>query len=270
MGPPVVVLPGQPAPPMGPPVVLLPGQYPPPMGPPVVVLPGQPSPPPVVVAPRVEVGVELPVCPPHVPCPQQCPPGVPCPPPPCVCVTNVAIAPVPQQVVYQAPATAQPARVGTRAVYQPPAPGSAHVAYTGSFDGSRALHGGVLRFTGHIEDIWFIEGEFGGQGASTPAFTIGEFQATLGPRVAATLIPSVLRLYGALTTGIIIRAIGDRNTWGIWPLQLGGGLEVGSPLTDNWSIGAFVDFRGELRIPFERDPLSVGFRWSAGLAFMWF
>jgi hypothetical protein len=239
------------------------------MGPPVVVVPGQYAPPPVVVAPRVDIDVQLPVCPPNVPCPPMCPPMVPCPPPPCVCVTNGVIQPVQQEIVYQAPLQPEPA-VMQRVEQRLPAPGSAHVAYTGVFDGTHVLHGGALRFTGHIEENWFIEGQFGGQFATTPTFAIGEFQAVLGPRVTATLVPSVARLYGALATGIVVRSIGDRNTWGIWPLQLGGGLEFGSPLTPHWSIGGFVDMRAELRIPFERDPLSIGFTWSAGLAFMWF
>jgi len=174
---------------------------------------------------------------------------------------------VEQEPVFYA---SQPARVVTPVAPVEPAPGTLQLAYTGAFDGSNVLHGGALRFTGHLEDIWFIEGEMGGKGTSTPAFNIGEFQFVFGPRVMAPIIPSVLRLYGVLTTGIILRSIGARGGWGIWPLQFGGGLEIGAPLTDNWSIGGFIDVRGELRIPFERDPVSLGIIWSAGLAVMWF
>lgn len=258
----VVVTPGNPSPQMSPPVVVVPGQY----APPVIVAPSAEV---VVEAPRVDarVDVQLPICPPNVPCPPMCPPMVPCPPPPCVC-GNVVLTPVPQQVVYSQPA--QPVQVVTNVTPSEPAPGTLQLAYTGSFDGTNVLHGGAFRFTGHIEDVWFIEGEIGGKGTSTPAFNIGEFQFVLGPRVMAPVVPSVLRLYGTLATGIILRSIGDRNNWGIWPLQFGGGIEVGAPIEENWSIGGFIDVRGELRIPFERDPISLGFTWSGGVAFMWF
>lgn len=237
------------------------------MGPPVVVVPGQYAPSP----PSMELEVQLPVCPPGVPCVPVCPPLGPCPPAPCACPTNGVMAPEPvlyaSQPVHYAPPQPAPA---VQVAPTQPAPGTLQLAYTGAFDGSNVLHGGALRFTGHIEDVWFIEAEIGGKGARASALDIGEFQFVLGPRVMAPIIPSVLRLYGVLATGIVLRSIGNGVGWGIWPLQLGGGLEVGAPLTDNWSIGGFIDVRGELRVPFERDAASFGFTWSAGLAIMWF
>ncbi len=250
-----VIVVTHPSPAMRPPVLVVPGQY----------VPTPPRAEVVIESPGVQVGAQLPVCPPDVPCTPLCPPMVPCPPPPCVCAANVVLAPMPAQAAYAQPIqpTTQPTTPSAPVI---PAPGTLQLAYTGAFDGASVLHGGAFRFTGHIEDVWFIEAEIGGKGAPN----LGEFQFALGPRVMAPIIPSVMRLYGTLATGIIVRAIGDRNSWGIWPLQLGGGIEVGAPLTENWSIGGFIDVRGELRVPFERDPVSLGFTWSAGAAFMWF
>lgn len=151
-----------------------------------------------------------------------------------------------------------------------PAPGTFALGYVGTFDGTDVLHGGALRFTGHLADVAFLEVVLGGQGARTTARDIGEFIALVGPRLAAPLLTPNLRLYGVLDTGILVRSIGNGNTWGIFPVQLGGGLELGGELEENWSIGGYLDARVELRVPFERDPVSIGVVWSAGLALLWF
>lgn len=255
------------------PVVVQPGQPGPVLGPPVFVVPGQPSRPAVVVPGPPRVVVEgTAICPPSVPCPPPCPAGLACPPPPCVCATPVIVtgtADVPAVVVTSTGALVSP---DPTLVAPPthPAPGTFGIGYLGTFDGTDVLHGGGLRFTGHLTDPWFIELNLGGQGAATALRDIGEFVCSIGPRVAAPLVPGNLRIYASLVTGIVIRSIGNMQTWGIWPVALGGGLELGAALDERWSLGAFIDVRGEARVPFERDPASVGLVWSGGLAFLWF
>jgi hypothetical protein len=151
-----------------------------------------------------------------------------------------------------------------------PAPGTFALGYLGTFDGTDVLHGGALRFTGHLADVWFLEVVLGGQGASTTFRDIGEGVFLIGPRVAAPIATPNLRIYASLDTGILIRSIGNMQTWGIWPISLGGGLELGGALDELWAVGGYVDVRAEARVPFEREPASIGVVWSAGLAFLWF
>ncbi|MBX7194768.1 MAG: hypothetical protein K1X94_22120 [Sandaracinaceae bacterium] len=264
------------------PIILQPVPEPPPvgsgpiMGPPVVVMPGQPS---VIVTPPtppetmvvVGGGVSVPVCPAGVPCPPPCPPGAFCPPPPCACASEriVVVQPPPSEVIVEGQGvvtTSAPVEVAP----SEPAPGTFALGYLGTFDGTDVLHGAALRFTGHLEDVWFLEVILGGQGAATSFRNIGEGVFLIGPRVAAPIVTPNLRLYASLDTGILIRSIGNMQTWGIWPISLGGGLEFGGEIDTSWSIGGYVDVRAEARVPFERESASIGLVWSGGLAFLWF
>jgi hypothetical protein len=151
-----------------------------------------------------------------------------------------------------------------------PAPGTFGVGYVGTFDGTDVLHGGAMRFTAHLDDVWFLDLVLGGQGASTAIRDIGEGFFLIGPRVAAPLVTPNLRVYGVLDLGFVARSLGNRNTWGVFTSQLGGGLELGGELDTNWAIGGYVDVRAEVRVPFERESASFGVLWSAGLALLWF
>lgn len=259
------------------PVVLQPVPGPP-MSAPVIVVPGRPMAPP---PPTVVIEASVPACPPGVPCPPPCPVVGACPPPPCAC----AVVTLPQDVVVEgsvavaapstvavAPAPSEPASepAPSEPASSEPAPGTFGLGYLGTFDGADVLHGGGLRFTGFLDDVWFIEGVIGVRGAATATRDIAEGLFLFGPRVAAPLITPVLRVYASLLTGILIRSIGNMQTWGIWPVQLGGGLEVGGPIDERWSIGAYVDVHAEARVPFEREPAAIGVFYSAGLAFLWF
>lgn len=155
-----------------------------------------------------------------------------------------------------------------------PSPGHFAVAYQGGWDGIDVLSGGALRFTGHLDDLYFLEVTLGGMGRSfVDGRTLVEVPILLGFRVMGPLVDRVLRLHGVLASGVLIRtATGEPGigAWGGLPIELGGGLEVGAPIAERMSIGVFVDVRGIARIPFEREPASVGVGWSAGLAVMWF
>ncbi len=263
------------------PILLQPVPVPPPaapvMGPPVIVMPGQPTGSVVARPPSLEgnVSVSVPACPAGVPCPPPCPVGLVCPPPPCVCDAQGLIVVVPPSTTPPNTTPPNTTITGTtiaapvEVVPSEPAPGTFALGYVGAFDGRDVLHGGALRFTGHLEDVWFLEAVLGGQGASTASRDIGEVILLLGPRVGVPLVTPNLRLYVSLDTGVLIRNVASA-TWGIWSTQLGGGLEFGGEIDTNWSIGGYVDVRAEGRVPFEREPASIGLVWSAGLAFLWF
>jgi len=256
------------------PVVLqpMPG---PTMSAPVIVMPGRPMAPPP--PPTVVIEASVPVCPPGVPCPPPCPPGVPCAPPPCTCaavmtgqnvvvggelvVTAQSAAPV---------AVAPPEPVPTAPAPTEPAPGTFGLGYMRPYDGAGVLPGGGPRLPGFLDDVWFLDAVIGARGAATAFRDIAEGVFLIGPRVAVPIVTPVLRLYASLLTGMLIRSIGNMQTWGIWPVQLGGGLEVGGPIDERWSIGAYLDVHAEARVPFEREPAAIGVFYSAGLAFLWF
>ena len=231
---------------------------------PVLVVPGQPPGVTVQVTGAPEGAV---VCPPEPPCPPPCPPGFVCPAPACPCVAPTVMVSGTAQTVASPLIVTQP--VAEVAPSQP-APGTFAIGYLGTYDGTDVLHGGALRFTGHLTEVWFLELILGGQGAATSFRDIGEGVFLIGPRVAAPIVTPNLRLYASLDTGVIIRSIGNMQTWGIWPISLGGGLELGGALDELWSIGGYVDVRAEARVPFEREPASIGVVWSAGLALLWF
>lgn len=134
------------------------------------------------------------------------------------------------------------------------------------------MHGGGIRVTGHLYDVWFVEVVLGGAGGDTPVGTsLYEVFALAGLRVMGPVVPQVLRMYAALDVGITARGQGgvaDAPVWGAFPIEAGGGLEVGLP--GAFTAGLFLDVRGSARVPFEREPAFLGIAWSAGVAAMWF
>jgi hypothetical protein len=213
------------------------------------------------------------VCPP-------CPPFGPCPP----CATTCASVdvqavppPVPSSgVVIVEDGAPPPPPPGLPpeldAAPPPPAPGTLELGYVGAFDGVNVMSGGMLRTTGHLEDVWFIDLMLGGAGAD-----IGRGQALwevitmLGVRVAGAVVPDVLRLFAALDTGITARGLSglpSAPTWAAFATDVGGGLEVG--FGSDFTAGFFVDVRLTTRVPFEREAAFVGVAWSAGIAALWF
>lgn len=233
-----------------------------------------------------------PRCAPGVPCPGACPPGVPCegsvvvvapdappqpappqgvvvvrpPPPPSASTGSVTIAAEPVRPIHEASRLPEDPR--------PPAPGLFALGYLGAWDGETVLGGAGLRFTGHLDDVYFLEVTLGGLGGPwRDERTLLEVPFHVGLRVMAPLVTPIVRIYGALATGVTLRgATGEPEipAWGGIPIELGGGLEVGGPLEDHWAIGGFVDVRASARLPFERQDASLGVAWSAGLALMWF
>lgn len=238
------------------------------MSAPVVVVPGHPSVPGVAAqGPVIVPGEGAVICPPDPPCPPPCPAGFVCPPPACPCAsTNLVVV----QPRGNTTTIASQPTVEVAPAPSAPAPGTFALGYLGTFDGTDVLHGGALRFTGHLADVWFLEVILGGQGASTAFRDLGEGVFLIGPRVAAPLLTPNVRLYASLDTGIVVRSIGNMQTWGIWPISIGGGLELGGALDELWAIGGYVDVRAEARVPFEREPASIGVVWSAGFALLWF
>lgn len=233
-----------------------------------------------------------PRCAPGVPCPGACPPGVRCegsvvvvapdappqpappqgvvvvrpPPPPSASTGSVTIAAEPVRPIHEASRLPEDPR--------PPAPGLFALGYLGAWDGETVLGGAGLRFTGHLDDVYFLEVTLGGLGGPwRDERTLLEVPFHVGLRVMAPLVTPIVRIYGALATGVTLRgATGEPEipAWGGIPIELGGGLEVGGPLEDHWAIGGFVDVRASARLPFERQDASLGVAWSAGLALMWF
>lgn len=136
------------------------------------------------------------------------------------------------------------------------------------------LGGGGIRFTGHLDDAFFLEATLGGMGrAYDDARTLYEVPFLFGLRIMAPIITPIFRMYGTLATGIALRGVGGEGAgtaWGVFPVELGGGVEMGGPLDERFSIGGFLDVRAAARVPFEREEASLGLAWSAGLAFLWF
>ena len=67
-----------------------------------------------------------------------------------------------------------------------------------------------------------------------------------------------------------VSGLPETGAWAALPIELGGGLELGAPIDDRFSIGVFIDARAVARLPFEREDASLGIGWSAGLACLWF
>lgn len=155
-----------------------------------------------------------------------------------------------------------------------PAPGLFALCYLAAWDGEGVLGGGGIRATGHLDDVFFLELTIGGLGRDyEPGRTLLEVPIHLGLRVMGPLVTPILRAYGTLATGITIHgATGEPEigAWGVLPIELGGGLELGAPVDERFAVGGFVDVRASARVPFERQSASLGVAWSAGLALMWF
>lgn len=212
------------------------------------------------------------VCPP-------CPPAGPCPPCETQCVVpligsaTVTIPPPPGVVITTGPGPAPP-RTPPAPPPAPvaPAPGTLELGYFGAFDGTNVMSGGGLRFTGHANDVWFVDLMGGGSGSDLGGGrSLWEAFGMVGVRVMGPVVPDVLRLFAALDTGFSGRGFAgyrDAPSWAAFAADLGGGLEVGfgAPFT----VGFFTDVRLQTRVPFEREPAFVGVAWSAGLAVMWF
>ncbi len=131
------------------------------------------------------------------------------------------------------------------------------------------MHGGGLQLTGHVVDFVFIEVVLGGMGGSLGGRSLYEVPILAGVRLMGPVGLRNLRLYGALDIGITIRGVGGGATWGAFPIDAGGGIELGLPTEDNFTVGLFLDARAAVRVPFEREPVFVGVSWSGGLAIMW-
>ena len=231
-----------------------------------------------------------------------CPPAPPCPP----CAFGVVCAPCPPapscegetrgeayiegrgevriEAIPSVTLTTEPRRTGTVTLNTPappederpvaPAPGHLAVAYQGGWDGTDVLSGGALRFTGHLDDLYFLELTLGGMGRSyVDGRTLVEVPILLGFRVMGPIVDRILRLHAVLASGVFIRTATGEPGIGAWaglPIELGGGIEVGAPIAERMSIGFFLDLRAVARIPFEREQAALGLGWSAGLAVMWF
>jgi hypothetical protein len=165
--------------------------------------------------------------------------------------------------------TAEPPRATT------PSPGVLALGYAGGWDGVSAnvYSGGLLRTTGHLTDIYYLEITLGVSGmAQGDRSTLIEVPFLLGFRIMAPIEHQVLRAYGTLASGIMLHSLyeGRSGVWVVLPIELGGGLEVGGPVGERMSIGAFFDVRAVARLPFENESVSVGIGWSSGLGIYWF
>lgn len=156
-----------------------------------------------------------------------------------------------------------------------PSPGVIALGYQGGWDGVSAdvYSGGLLRTTAHFTDVYYLEITLGVSGRSQPdRTTLVEVPLLLGFRIMAPIEHQVLRMYGTLATGLMVHTIVERRVgaWVVLPIELGGGLEVGGPVGESMSIGAFFDVRAVARLPFENEPVSIGIGWSSGLGIYWF
>lgn len=224
----------------------------------------------------------------ETPCP-PCPPTGYC--PPCTQATvagevevGVEVAPAP--IVTLGPPTSRgvvgpPTGVVTVTEEPPPpipdtrpAPGTFALAYLGSWDDHAVWSGGGLRFTGHLVDFAFLEVTLGVLGRTWDATRdLIELPLLVGFRMAAPVSTPMVRVYGTFGTGIALHTLTnlpDSVVWGVLPVEAGGGLELGGPLDERFSIGGFLDVRFAMRVPFEREDFSLGVSWSAGVAFLWF